>query len=261
VVTRTLLDEIVTPGGLTVRFQPVVEIRARDQVVRYEEGLVRGPAGTNVETADVLFSYVRRKHAMAQVDRLCVSAVLAAASRDLPAGENVGINVDASTLTADPTFPDFLAQRAAEAGIAQARLVIEVVEHTVPYDFGAFRCAVGRLRDQGVRIALDDVGRAHSNFRMMLETRPDFFKVDRYFVSGAHADPLRQEVLRSIAGLACAFGADVVAEGIETSQDFRVVRSAGIRLVQGFGVVREGMQRWSLRPEAGLPEPEEGKSC
>jgi EAL domain-containing protein (putative c-di-GMP-specific phosphodiesterase class I) len=234
-VTTSLLDRIFAPGGLQPRFQPVVDaITFRP---RYVEGLVSGPAGTNVESADVLFSYVRRKRESVRMDRLCVATILEAA-RALPTDVTVGVNVDAGTLATDREFPGFLLAFAARNGIEASRLVVEIVEHTPPCDAAVFQSALRLLSSMGVGVALDDVGCAHSNYQMMIETRPDFFKVDRYFVAGAHADPWRREILRSIAKLARAFGAHVVAEGVEHRADLVAVRDAGIDLAQGYLLMR-----------------------
>jgi EAL domain-containing protein (putative c-di-GMP-specific phosphodiesterase class I) len=234
-VKPSLLDQVLAPGGLTARFEAIADVGAHPLRPCYFEGLIRGPVGTNLETADILFSYIRRKGEGVRMDRLCVSTVLAAA-QTLPPHAAIGLNVEASTLAGDPGFPEYLACVADSRGIAASRLVVEIVEQSRPANVGAFRAALAALRAARVRIALDDVGCAHSNYRMMLETRPDFFKIDRYLVGGASTDPLRRKVMRSIAALGRSFGARVVAEGIESARDLRTVRALGIDLVQGYFV-------------------------
>jgi EAL domain-containing protein (putative c-di-GMP-specific phosphodiesterase class I) len=254
-----LLDRIFAPGGLRPRFQPVVSASTFRPC--YAEGLVSGPAGTNLERADVLFSYVRRKRVTVRMDRLCVATLLEAA-RVLPADLRIGLNVDATTLVTDPEFPGFMVAFAARHGIDPSRLIVEIVEHSSPSDTTAFQRALRILDSLGIGVALDDVGCAHSNYQMMIETRPDFFKIDRYFVAGAHADGRRREILRSIAALARAFGARVVAEGVEHRADLTAVRDAGIDLAQGHLLVRP-MDPESLgallRRERRLEEEEEGE--
>ncbi|HET7040702.1 MAG TPA: EAL domain-containing protein, partial [Gemmatimonadales bacterium] len=84
------------------------------------------------------------------------------------------------------------------------------------------------------RLAVDDVGTGHSNLQMVIEVRPDFLKLDRFFVTGAATDPVRQATLAAMAGLAAALGGAVVAEGVETAADLAAVRAAGITLAQGY---------------------------
>lgn len=242
---RSLLERILEPGALRVLFQPVLEAEADRLRIHYLESLVRGPEGTSVEAPEILFDYASRKNAAAAVDRACVSAILANA-RVLPPGSTLGINVHASTLAHDPEFLSFLGDTASLNLIDPSRVVIEIVEHAPPWDMAAFRTSLEGLRDIGVRIALDDVGLGHSNFLMILECRPEYFKIDRYFVADSPRDFHRRVVLASIAELAARFGAQTIAEGVETQAELDAVRSLGIRLVQGwlFGPARPAAHLW-----------------
>ncbi len=228
-----LMDRILEPGALSVRFQPVYEVHEHVMVGHYIECLIRGPQGTSAESPDILFEYARKKNREAEVDRRCLSMILESA-RTLAPHIRVGINVHASTLALDPGFVEFLGDETKRIGVEADRLVIEIVEHAPPWDVGAFRRALEALRDLGAAIALDDVGLGHSNFMMILECRPNYFKIDRYFVHGARTDMYRQAVLASVAQLALPFAARVVAEGVETEGDLEAVRHAGINLVQGY---------------------------
>lgn len=229
----SLMDRILEPGALSVRFQPVYEVHAHVMVGHYVECLIRGPQGTSAESPEIMFEYARKKNREAEVDRRCVTMILEQTHR-LPAHARIGINVHASTLALDPGFVEFLADETKRNGFDTDRLVVEIVEHAPPWDVGAFRTALYRLRDLGASIALDDVGLGHSNFMMILECRPSYFKIDRYFVRGARTDMYRQAVLASVAQLALPFDARVVAEGVETEADLEAVRQAGINLVQGY---------------------------
>ncbi len=230
-----LIDQVLRPGELSVVFQPVVEtaLGRDDRAIHYLEALIRGPRGTCVESPDVLFEYARRKQRSLELDRACVAAVLAEAGR-LPSHLRIGLNVHASTLALDPEFLNLLGDTASLHGIDPERLVVEIVEHARPWSASGLCCALEGMRDIGVRIAVDDVGLGYSNYRMILDCRPDYFKIDRSFVTGSRTDHYRKAVLRSVAQLARPFGAQVIAEGVETPEDLLSVHEAGIGLVQGF---------------------------
>jgi EAL domain-containing protein (putative c-di-GMP-specific phosphodiesterase class I) len=230
---QSLMERILEPGALSVRFQPVFEVHHHVTVVHYVECLIRGPQGTSVESPEILFEYARKKNREAAVDRQCLSVILHA-TRDLPSHVRLGLNVHASSLALDPGFVDFLAAEARKFDIHTDRLVVEIVEHAPAWDIEAFRGSLEHLRDLGMSIALDDIGLGHSNFMMVIECRPNYFKLDRYFVRGARTDVYRQAVLSSVAQLALPFGARVVAEGVETEADLEAIRQAGINLAQGY---------------------------
>ena len=229
-----LLARLHEADGLRVVFQPIYEFDARGNArLHGVEGLVRGPLGTNLERADVLFEYVRRKRVESSIDRLCVERIICE-TRALRGTPRCSLNVHASTLGRDSTFVGHLAACAERHGLAASRITVEIVEQLPVWEGPGFARALAELRELGVRIALDDVGAGYSNYAMMLDTRPDYLKIDRYLVTDCQSDPSRRAVLRSIAELSGALGARAVAEGIDSLSALHAVLSQGITLVQGF---------------------------
>jgi len=233
----SLLDRLLAREGITVAFQPIVETLGDVERLHSLECLVRGPKGTNVESAAVLFEYVRRRGAEVAMDRLCIAACLYAA-RAFPDWVRFSVNVHATTLSRDESFAEYLAHTASAQNISPSRLTVEIVEHAPPHDGPAFLRAIADVRKRGFKLALDDIGLGHSNYKMIVDTRPDYFKIDRYFTSTAQSDPYRLAVLESVARLASRVGARVVAEGVETVETLRVVNELGIDLIQGFLIAR-----------------------
>lgn len=258
-LSETLLDVILDPGGLSVLFQPIFEFDHGERKLHAYECLVRGPRGTNMESANILFDYVRRKREEPRVDRACIELALREAGH-LAGTPRINLNVHASTLGRDPEFLVFLGDTADVNGIPPERLTVEIVEHAPPWDSPTFLGVLGALRSIGARVALDDVGLGQSNFRMILECRPDYFKVDRYFANGVHADYHRQAVFESVAQLARRFGGRVVAEGVETPADLETLLQLDVGLVQGHlfsqARTRDSLEAHPLRgvlQVAGLP--------
>jgi EAL domain-containing protein (putative c-di-GMP-specific phosphodiesterase class I) len=259
---RFLLDHILEPGSLSVRFQPVIDLAGSEPRPHYLEALIRGPKGTSAETPTILFEYARKKNKESAVDRACVRAILAEA-RALPEEAVIGINIHASTLAMDGSFVGFLVEELEASGVSPRRLVVEIVEHAPPWDVRGFQASLEALRRQGARIALDDVGLGHSNYMMILECRPDYFKVDRHFVEGCHRDFHRRAVLSSVAQLARPFGARVVGEGVETAADLATLKELGITLCQGYLLARPvsvGRFAPTSRPATPANEPRPGVS-
>jgi EAL domain-containing protein (putative c-di-GMP-specific phosphodiesterase class I) len=185
----------------------------------------------------VLFEYVRRKGKESKLDRACVTAILESA-KALPINLRIGINVTASTLGNDPEFPLFVRAEAKRMQISTSRITIEIVEHAPFWDGGTFLRALDSLRNLGIRIALDDIGMGQSNYRMILDCHPDYFKVDRYVVQGCGTDAQRRAVLSSALRLAQSFSAHVIAEGVEEVSDFQAVSNVGVDYVQGYLLAR-----------------------
>jgi EAL domain-containing protein (putative c-di-GMP-specific phosphodiesterase class I) len=231
-MSESLLDRLLAPGALTTLFQPIVEVGDSALSVHCFEALTRGPAGNNFERADVLFDYVRLRHQEAVIDRACV-ALACAAARALPRAPALSLNVHAITLSRDPEFLVFLSDRLTDNGIEAERLILEIVEYAPHLEDSLLHDALDALRHIGARIALDDVGMGHSNYRMMVDLAPDYFKLDRHIIQRCYSDFRRRAVLESVALLAERTNVRVVAEGVENVAELAIVRASGISLVQG----------------------------
>jgi EAL domain-containing protein (putative c-di-GMP-specific phosphodiesterase class I)/CheY-like chemotaxis protein len=231
--TGRLLRQLLSEGGIVPVVQPIFKLDGNSHSLTGVECLSRGPGGTPFYRADAVFAYARRKRAEHIVDRHCISVALEAASA-IPAYIRLSLNVHASTLGRSSDFCGWLCSTAAENSIDVQRLTIEIVEHTPVCNKSEFFQTLAALRTAGVRIALDDVGLGHSNFQMMVDVKPDYFKLDRYFVHGCHRDKYRRAVVASVAKLAEELDSSVIAEGIEDPADLEILQDTGITLVQGF---------------------------
>lgn len=230
----TLLDTLLSqPGSLSPVFQPIFEVHSQGYTLHSLECLTRGPKGSSLERADILFAYVRRKRAEIVVDRACIKMMFRAVA-SLPHDPCFSVNVHASTLARDPDFAGYLKELADDFAIRPCRVMIELVEHTPFWDRAGVWRTLRELRELGARIAVDDIGAGESNFNMILDCCPDAFKLDTYLVRHCHADQRRLAVLESIATLAYKFGAKVIAEGVDQYSDLEALLRLGINLVQGF---------------------------
>lgn len=228
-----LVDRILAPGGLRVEFQPILDAEGPSAAVHSFECLSRGPAGTHMASAEILFEYIRRKKIEQTIDRACIEAALEAGSR-LAGLPHFAVNVHAITIATDPDLPAFLKRAASSRGISTTRLTVEIVEHAPTWHEGSFLDTLARLRGLGVQIALDDVGLGHSNYKMILEANPEYLKIDRFFVTNCPNDRKRRAVIRSIVELAHEFEAAVIAEGVETREEYDWLADHGVHLFQGY---------------------------
>lgn len=222
------------PGPLGTLLQPIIETLpwSERRQLHAVECLTRGPAGSDIEEATPLFAMIRQHGLEAEMDRACVAVALrTAASRNQ---HRIAINVHPATLGDQRDFVQFLQFEAESHAIPMSRLIVEIGEQAPALDERRFRQNIDRLRDSGAHIAIDDIGHGCSNYRSVLDCRPEYLKIDRYFVHSVSDDPARQAVVRSICDLGASFGAAVVAEGVERQEDHEMLREMGLRLFQGF---------------------------
>jgi len=228
--SRQLLNMILS-GDVTVRYEAIVDINS-SQVLGYE-ALSRGPEGTDFSSARELFRRAESAGLLYELDCLCRKAALERAKR-LPSGRILFLNC-LPTAIGDPNLrAEGLRKMLEVFNLRPNDLVLEISESESIDNFGVFREMANSCRELGIRIAIDDAGTGYASLEAILEIAPDFIKTDMTLVRGIDADPPRQEVVRAINALALGIGAQVVAEGIETDRELRVLRDLGVRYGQGF---------------------------
>ena len=121
--------------------------------------------------------------------------------------------------------------------MAPTDLVLEVTENVVVLG-DELSGILDEVRSRGIRLALDDFGQGQTSLRYLRELPLDLLKIDRAFVDGLAEHAADRAIVRSVIALAHELAMSVTAEGIETSEQLRIVRDAGADFLQGY-LVRE----------------------
>jgi EAL domain-containing protein (putative c-di-GMP-specific phosphodiesterase class I) len=167
-----------------------------------------------------------------ELEMATAQAALEAAST-LPVGTWLSINLSPRAL---------LASEELQTGVVQCGrdLIIELTEHERVEDYPSLTAAARVLGPQ-VRLAVDDAGAGYASLSHVIALHPALVKLDRAWVDGISADPVRQALVRGVLGVAEATGSAVVAEGIEREDDLQTVQSLGVELGQGYLLGRPAM--------------------
>ena len=199
------------------------------------EALMRGPQGLPFEGPMLAFAFAHSFDLLAELDLECLRCALAVAPRE----RLLFLNVHPTTLLGKGA--EAIAELVAGSPREPGDVVLEIVEHG-PGREAELLGAVGALRRAGFGIAVDDFGEGVSNLRRVLRVRPDYLKLDRWFVNGADRDADRRAVVRATARLGRDLGLRVVAEGVRSGKLLDIVRSEGIDLVQCYHYRPEGVE-------------------
>jgi EAL domain-containing protein (putative c-di-GMP-specific phosphodiesterase class I)/GGDEF domain-containing protein len=229
-ITRILDEQALTPV-----YQPIVHLRS-GEIFGYE-GLIRGPEGSALHSPARLFDAAHRAGRLPELEWLCCRKVIDGYFR-LALRPRLFVNVSPQTVASAAQQNRDLVQALGHRGNSRERIVVELTEHEQVRDVEYFRRAMASLRQHGFGVALDDLGEGFSSLRLWSEIRPDFVKIDMYFVQGVHADPLKFQFLKSLQQIAENCGSALVAEGIEGRADLTVLRDLGVSYGQGYLIAR-----------------------
>ncbi len=249
-----VLTRLMRARQLHAVFQPIADLRTGG-IFGYE-ALIRGPAGTPLQSPDALLGLAARCGRLPEFELFCVETALADWRRSGTTGRLfVNLAADALVHALHHHGRDALVARLQAHRCDPRTLVVEITEHTRATDIAALREAAQQLRSSGIALALDDFGSDHSNLRMWSELRPDIVKIDKFFVrspgsadgGSGHLEHL--QILQAIKSIADVFGTTLVAEGIETAEDLQVLRTLRIPYGQGYWLGRPA-PRPALQVEA-----------
>lgn len=148
----------------------------------------------------------------------------------------VAVNVSPSELEL-ATLAENVTAALGGCGMRRDRLVIELSERMVAASPGSVT-NIDRLKEVGVRLALDDFGEGHTSLTNLRRLPIEFLKLDRVFVRNASTSEADRTVLRSVVALAHDLGFFVIAEGVEDINQMTIVTKAGVDFIQGFGLYR-----------------------
>ena len=135
---------------------------------------------------------------------------------------------------ATPGFVAMVMGAVETARIDPARLMIEVTESVFMHDSSAAAAVLNDLRSAGIGISIDDVGIGYSSLGYLEQLPVDQLKVDRTFVSRLDGSKRALAIVRSVVELAHAVGLQVVAEGVENSDQHSTLLAMGCDRAQGF---------------------------
>ncbi len=219
-----LIRHTIEARSLETHFQPIVNLRSGSAVGA--EALSRFPHGP-VRPPDVWFADAASVGLGIELELTALDVALEQLHR-LPTALYLSLNASVETIVSE-RFRATLADAPAE------RIVLELTEHTPVTDYVAFDRAIGELRSNGVRLAVDDAGSGFSSFSHILNLRPDIIKLDIALTRGIDRDPARQALGRALLNFGLeAYRTTVVAEGIETAGELETLRSLGCPIGQGF---------------------------
>ena len=228
------LDNVIANVAVRTHFQPIVGLT--DGTCIGFEALVRGPAGTALESPRELFNRAAQLGLLYPLEKACWQTAIQAAAHAFEGRQtwtNLFINVMPDHL-GDAAFLDAIHSMIRETKVVPSQIVVEITEGERVEDYPFFREIISAYRQIGLRLAVDDAGAGHSGLQTIIELMPDFVKIDKGLVSGIDREPAKAAAVEALAGLTRSLNIGLIAEGIETASELLTVRQLGVSYGQGF---------------------------
>jgi diguanylate cyclase (GGDEF)-like protein/PAS domain S-box-containing protein len=145
----------------------------------------------------------------------------------------MSVNLSAKQL-AQPDLVALVERVVADTGLVPATLKLEITESAVIENQEAAIAVLEALRALGVGISIDDFGTGYSSLSYLHRFPVDSLKIDRSFIAALGIEARKADLVKAIVGLARDLGMGVVAEGVETDEQLKSLRTLACESMQGF---------------------------
>jgi diguanylate cyclase (GGDEF)-like protein len=231
---RELLRDALLPPGrepFTLMVQPVFSGQTW-QLVGFE-ALVRWPKpGGIARPPSEFIPLAEATGLVVQLDRWVLNQACALVA-NWPDHLTISSNLSAANFFAGDLVQD-VHEALERHGLVPRRLKLEVTETVLLRDPGHVQSVIRRLRDLGVQIILDDFGAGHASIAYLRDFAFSGLKIDRSFTASLETDPRSRIFVRAIIEMAHALNLEVIAEGVETPGQLRLLGKRKITAVQGY---------------------------
>ncbi len=227
------LERVLRQQSLYPVYQPIVNLA--DASVYAHEALIRGPQGTPLHTPDALLRAAAQEDLGCEFEFACIVAAMKTWGHvDAPGRLFVNISATALTQILHERGTQDLLRWLRSVRVLSRMVVLEITEHERVEDMDQLAEVVKQVRSVGISLALDDFGDGRSSLRLWSQLKPEIVKIDKYFTKNISENGDKLKTIQALQQIAAVFGSELVAEGIETAEDLRVLRDLGITYGQGY---------------------------
>lgn len=215
---------------LSLNYQPIINIKNK-KIVGYEVLCRWQTQGGDRIPPEKFIDIVEKNNQTEELTNLVVSKSINEIKEAGLMGKcNIAINVFPSDISSGSLIKRFNKILPSKY---YSFFTIELTERKID-NLPALCQGVKQLRELGFSVAIDDFGTGSSNLETLRELQVDKLKIDKSFVWGAEKPSLKQELINHIVNIAKSFQLSIVAEGVETTEQFDLLHSMGVDYSQGY---------------------------
>lgn len=213
----------------TMAFQPILD--ASQEEIYAHEALVRG---VNGEPAGKILGQVTEQNRY-WFDQQCrVKAIELAAQLGLGPKQRLSINFLPNAVYEPAACIRMTVETARKVGLPLDRIIFEVTEGEQVIEHDKLVAIIRAYKEFGLLTAIDDFGAGYSGLNLLADFQPDIIKLDMALTRNINSDRVRRSIVAGILTVCRELEIMVIAEGIETPEEYATLREMGVRHFQGY---------------------------
>lgn len=235
------LIKIMKQEAMNTVFQPILDIQ--NGVTYAFEALNRPMQSEHFDNTEEFYEFVGQTNVVFQFEQFCRNLSLKRFTERLQSQkfhENfiLFINIHPHVLLDHNYHSGETFKFIKEIGIQPEQVVFELTERSAVTDFNEFERVLSHYREQGYRIAIDDVGSGYNSLKTLIYLKPEFIKLDRSLIQNIDQNEASQKLVSLIYNFAELSETKIIAEGIERLEELYYLQSVGIQFAQGYALGR-----------------------
>ena len=236
------LQKVLAERRIVLFRQPCLSCRDEAQVLQYETLMRIYSEDGKIIPANVVIPMAKHFHLTQEFDKYIVGDALAKLEHPENADVVAAVNLFPMSIQ-DSGFIAWLCDMLRQHKGVAPRIAFEVTEHGVTDKLDALRGWVDRVTELGARTGLDQVGKGFRSFSYLSELKIDYIKIDGSFARNIHENRDNQFFVDSLVKYAHGLEIQVIAESVETREEWDMLKSLRVDAVKGYGVARP--EEWS----------------
>ena len=217
------VQSVLNGSAISLVYQPIFDLK-QAQVTGFES-LARFTT-TPMRSPDAWFADAAAVGLDVTLEMKVIEQALASFA-SLPPGVYIGFNVSPNIIVNGQLDHAF-------HSVPLDRIVLEINEHVSIREYDEITKALRPMREQGLRISVDDTGAGLSSFRHILSLKPDIVKIPMALTRNMDTDAARRALASALIQFASEHGCEVIAEGVETAGELKALRALGVMRAQGY---------------------------
>jgi len=210
----------------SIAFQPIIDAAAGK--IYSQEAIVRGPESESAQSLFLLLNPEMHAQADAafRLEAIRIAGLAALTSQ-------LNVSVLPSTLERSTDALKTTLEAAHQFGVSPTQLVLQITENEIIIDSATLIRRLDDLRRDGLKLAIVDFGAGYAGLNLLADFQPEVVKLDKRLVGNISHHGPRQAIVRGISRTCNDLGIDIIAEGIETEEDYFWFLDEGMTLFQG----------------------------
>lgn len=223
--------KIVNTANIISVFQPIISLK--DAKILGYEALSRGPKDSFMKNPEILINFAKQYNKLWELEELFrLKALEAIHNKGLDV--KIFLNIDPKIIGSMKFKDSFTNEYLKKYNLKSENIIFEVTEKEKVVDRVEFRRYIEERKYENYRIAIDDFGMGYSGLGRVYDMKPDYIKIDMDIIRNINEDFTKQAIVKSLCEYSKLAGCSLIAEGIETKEELKILIEMGVQYGQGY---------------------------